>query len=332
MDTQYSPAYFSRLRAGASNSAKVVVPIVTGLIRPTSVIDLGCGIGSWLAEFKRRGVEEVFGIDGSYIPTDQLEIDKSEFAAADLLRPLRLRSHYDLALSLEVAEHLSAEQADVFIENLTRLSPVVLFSAAVPHQGGEQHVNEQWPTYWVERFDAHNYIALDPFRRVLWERTDVEWWYAQNLALYIRRDHVTKFPWISETVERGVPTLIHPLNYLQQTWQNRVLHATIDIATVTRPGDTIVVADEDRFGTLYLPGRFALPIIERKGAYFGPPADDVEAVSEVVRMAEEGANYLAIGWPAFWWLEHYHRLTEFLNERCVNVLHNENVIIYRLGA
>ena len=187
MKTEYSPEYYNRLKSGSRDSAKAIVPVVFDLLRPRSVIDLGCGTGSWLAEFKRQGVADVVGVDGPHIPANQLEIHAREFVAADFSEPLRLRGYFDVALSLEVAEHLNPAQSDEFIDTLTRLAPAVLFSAAIPYQGGEHHVNEQWPAYWVERFAARGFIALDPFRRWLWARSDVDWWYAQNLLLFVGR-------------------------------------------------------------------------------------------------------------------------------------------------
>jgi SAM-dependent methyltransferase len=330
MKLDYSPTYYSRLRAGTNDSAKAIVPVVRELVRPKSVIDLGCGTGGWLAEFKRLGVPDVLGVDGPHVPVSQLDIDASSFLAADLREPLRLHSYFDLAMSLEVAEHLEAKQADEFVETLTRLAPVVLFSAAIPYQGGEHHLNEQWPTYWAKRFEAREFVALDPFRRLLWERSDIEWWYAQNLVLFVSRGHVKNFPWVEEKSDRGIPAFVHPRNYLNQTWQNRVLHAAVDLATVTGPGDSIILADEDRFGSIYLPGHRVLPFVERNGAYFGPPGDDAEAISEIERLKGQGASYFAVAWPAFWWLKHYKQFAAYLETNHYTVLRNDQVIIYRL--
>jgi SAM-dependent methyltransferase len=331
MQLDYSADYYRQLMGGSGKSAKAIVPVVMDLIQPKSVVDLGCGTGAWLAEFKRAGVKDVLGIDGPHLGEVPLEMDQRDFLAADLTQPLRLHGYFDLAMSLEVAEHLEEAQADQFVETLTKLAPVVLFSAAIPHQGGEHHVNEQWPGYWAERFEAHEFLALDPFRRLLWERSDVDWWYSQNLVLYVHQEHVSRFPWIMGTNERGVPTFVHPQNYLNQTWQNRVLRVSVDIGTMTRPGDTIILADEDRFGRLYLPGRVIRPIIERNGIYFGPPSDDQAAISELLRLRDQGADYLAVGWPAFWWLKHYKRFAAFLKEQFIESLRNEHVVIYQLG-
>ena len=332
MKLDYSSGYYSRLHDGSGSSAKAVVPVVRELVQPASVVDLGCGTGAWLAEFKRQGVQDVLGVDGPHIPVDQLEIKPSEFLASDLSRPIKLRIKFDLAMALEVAEHLNEEEAEEFVESLTRLADAVLFSAAVPHQGGKHHVNEQWPAYWSERFAFHDFVALDPFRRLLWERSDVDWWYAQNLILYVRLDKFAKHGWVAETAERGIPTLIHPSNYLQLAWRNRVMRVAVEIASVTRPGETIVLADENRFGSLYLPERIVRPFIERNGVYFGPPSDAEEAISQLIRMKNEGASYFAIGWPAFWWLNYYRKLASFLDDSCYSVLNNEHVIIFRING
>src|SRR5262249_53581130 len=133
MKLDYSPQYYRRLKAGGSDSAKAVVPAVGGLIHPTRVVDLGLGTGEWLAEFKRRGVADIVGVDTAQVPIDELEINPEEFIATDLMEPLPLKIYFDLAMSLEVAEHLPPEKSEQFVETLTHLAPVVLFSAAVPH-------------------------------------------------------------------------------------------------------------------------------------------------------------------------------------------------------
>lgn len=332
MTLTYSPEYYSRLSGGIIDSAKAVVPMVLKLVAPSSIVDLGCGIGIWLAEFKRQGVTDILGVDGPHIQVDQLHVHPNEFLAADLAQPLKLNRRFDLAMSLEVGEHLEPEQADQLVKSLTDLAPVVLFSAAIPYQGGEHHVNEQWPAYWVERFAARDYIAADPFRRLLWSRSDVDWWYAQNLFLFVRRDQVDDYPsiaaWKVDPAE--IPTYVHPRNYLQLAWQNRVLSVAVDLVAETHLGDQIIVADEDRLGTLYLPGRGVRSFIERDNAYFGPPRDDEQAICELERMLDEGCAYFAICWPAFWWLDHYKRFKAYLQSTYPIVLRNNRLILYRL--
>ena len=192
------------------------MPQVLELLRPRSVVDVGCGCGTWLAVFRRHGVEDVLGIDGDYVDREQLDIPREQFFPHDLMTRLRLGRTFDLAMSLEVAEHLPPEAATGFVASLTRLAPRVLFSAAVPHQGGEGHVNRQWPAYWAELFGAHGYVAIDCFRRGLWLDERVEWWYAQNVLLYVRRDR------LDEALERELARLedhtlplVHPGLYAE---------------------------------------------------------------------------------------------------------------------
>src|SRR5207248_1503006 len=120
-----------------------------------------------------------------------------------------------------------------------------------------------------------------------------------------RRDQIALNPRLAEIAQHGAPALVHPRNYLDHLWRNRVLRVAVELAAATQPGDTIILADEDRFGPIDLPGRTLRPFLESGGAYAGPPRDGRHAIQELTRMTAEGAAYLAIGWPAFWWLDHY---------------------------
>jgi len=158
------------------------------LVRPKSVVDFGCGTGTWLAVFSRYGVREILGVDGPWIDHELLEIPSDRFVARDLSKPFYLDRQFDLVLSLEVAEHLPPESAHGFLDSLTRLGPIVLFSAAIPYQGGTGHLNEQWPEYWASLFERRGFNAVDCIRRRVWENPAVEWWYAQNAILLVRDD------------------------------------------------------------------------------------------------------------------------------------------------
>ena len=161
MSQPYTADFFADHRDGARRSARVVVPLVLELVRARSVVDVGCGDGTWLSVFREHGVEDVRGIDGDYVDRAELQIPRERFHPHDLTRPLELGHTFDLAVSLEVAEHLPPESADDFVTSLTRHAPIVLFSAAAPYQGGQNHVNEQWPAYWAARF-----ASADTFRSI----------------------------------------------------------------------------------------------------------------------------------------------------------------------
>src|SRR5437588_1473336 len=172
---------YKEVRLGARRSAQVIVPLVPDLVRPRSVIDVGCALGTWLAVFKEHGVEDIWGVDCEQVDSSLLETPEDRFTALDLERPLQMKRRFDLVLSLEVAEHLPGSCAEDFVSSLTELGPVVLFSAAAPFQGGNHHLNEQWPEYWAELFQERNYLPVDCLRRKIWQNESVDWWYAQNI-------------------------------------------------------------------------------------------------------------------------------------------------------
>jgi hypothetical protein len=113
-------------------------------------------------------------------------INPTRFHARDLEHGVGLDRTFDLAICLEVAEHLRKQSATRLVADLASLAPVVVFSAAVPGQGGLHHVNEQWPSYWAALFAGHGYAVADPIRPVIWDDDSVEWWYRQNVLVYSR--------------------------------------------------------------------------------------------------------------------------------------------------
>src|SRR6267142_2976236 len=145
----YTKQFYEEHRDGAKRSAEVIAPLVLELLHPRSIVDIGCGDGNWLAVFCKLGVQDVLGIDGDYVERNLLQIPQNSFRSIDLSQPFNLGRTFDLAISLEGAEHLPAACAESFVKSLTRLAPFVLFSAAIPSQGGENHLNEQWPDVWA---------------------------------------------------------------------------------------------------------------------------------------------------------------------------------------
>ncbi len=187
----YDPKFYGEL-AAAQESAREVLPLVLDLVKPASVIDIGCGTGNWLAISRELGVKKILGVDGPWVAR-QLAIPPEDFAAHDLTLPLKLDRRFDLALSLEVAEHLPPSAARVFVKSLCDAAEVVVFSAAIPGQGGRRHVNEQWPAYWAELFRELGYECYDFLRPRVWNNSRVTWHYAQNLLIFARPERADGF-------------------------------------------------------------------------------------------------------------------------------------------
>jgi hypothetical protein len=153
-----------------------------------SAVDFGCGAGTWLAGLQSYGVKEIKGLDGAWVKKDLLVIPPECFAETDFDKEIRLDRKYDLAVSIEVAEHLQERSAKSFIRALTDASDLILFSAAIPFQGGTGHVNEQWPAYWNRLFNENGFIAADCLRKRLWDKPDVLPFHRQNIMLFVREN------------------------------------------------------------------------------------------------------------------------------------------------
>jgi SAM-dependent methyltransferase len=168
--------------------------------RPASVVDVGCGSGAWLKVFREHGVRDVLGVDGPHVRPESLRIPQENFVAVDLAESLRLDRRFDLALSLEVAHYLPRHAGVALVGSIAALAPVVLFGAALPGQPGGPGNNLQWPAWWAELFRGRGFRAEDWLRPLVWEDSEVDWWYAQNTILYVADGAVS---------ERVLP-LVHP--------------------------------------------------------------------------------------------------------------------------
>lgn len=213
--TPYAAEYYDDIKAGSLRSARVVLPLVFDVVSPDSVLDVGCGVATWLSVCSELGATDVIGLDGDYVDRRQLFVAPDRFRATDLERPFDLQRRFDLVMSLEVAEHLPPETADAFVANLVAHGDVVLFSAAIPEQGGAHHVNEQWPAYWADRFAQHGFLPADHLRPLVWLDDRVEAWYAQNVLLFVAARRLVDLPRLAASVPAGgVPLpLVHPRIY-----------------------------------------------------------------------------------------------------------------------
>lgn len=241
---------------------------------------------------------------------------------------------FDLVVSLEVAEHLPSECAEIFVDSLNRLGPVILFSAAIPFQGGTHHVNEQWPDYWVKHFQEKGYVVIDYIRKQIWQNDNVERWYPQNILMFARRDYLETHPFLKREFENTTTSqlsIVHPKQYLEAIeYLHRLIKTTNDIAALIPLGDTFILVDHEVFRAEVAHGRRAIPFLERDGQYWGPPPDDITAIRELERLRRSGANFIVFGWPAFWWLDYYTELHRYLRSEFRCVLENDRLVVFDL--
>ncbi len=216
MALTYSSRYYEGLKEDSAGSAREAVPQILSLFPARSVVDVGCGSGTWTAAYHDAGCE-VLGIDGTYVKEEQLVFPREHFQRHDLRLPLVLSRRFDLVNCLEVAEHLPAERADGLVADLCRLGDVVIFSAAVPGQGGTHHINEQWPSYWQPKFRAQGFVPLDCLRPKWWGNGKVAWWYVQNAFAYVRENRLNDFPAATDAAQPWPVDLVHPRAYVRAT-------------------------------------------------------------------------------------------------------------------
>ncbi len=199
-------------------SARKILSSVFQTFSPSSVLDIGCGHGAWLQAAKELGADTILGVDGPWINPSELLIPQSCFLSQSLESPLDLGQQFDLVISLEVAEHLPKAVADVFVDSLVRHGNIILFSAAIPFQGGNGHVNEQWPGYWAEKLAARGFKTLDLIRPMIWGDESVFWWLQQNTLLFLNDAALEKYEDLKSEIAKDLNALamVHPLLYLRQ--------------------------------------------------------------------------------------------------------------------
>lgn len=219
----YDRRFFDDRTAGSLLSASRILPRVLELVPIKSAVDVGCGVGTWVKAMIDLGITDCIGVDGNYVVPSDLLVPSSQFRAMDLKNPTYLGKRFDLVISLEVAEHLPMEVANAFISFLAAHGDVILFSAATPLQGGTDHQNEQWPSYWAKLFAANGYTAIDCLRLTLFNDEHIDWWYAQNTILYANEAALQRFPGLRalpSTNASNVAALVHPR--LLKSWARRV--------------------------------------------------------------------------------------------------------------
>lgn len=190
-----SPGYvhttYGGYLSGSERSANIVAKTLMPLLRPRSVLDVGCGTGVWAEAFRNAGADIAHGIDGPWAPAGgrlgEERFTRWNFQTDPPGGPDLPHPRFDLVISLEFVEHVCQTRADDLVDFLTSQGDALLISAAIPLQGGQNHVNERWPEYWARKFAERGFEPFDALRFALWNETGVESWYRQNMILYFRK-------------------------------------------------------------------------------------------------------------------------------------------------
>ena len=212
----------------SDSSAEVIVPLLIKLFNPKSVVDVGCSIANFLKIFLKNEVKDIQGFDGAWVDLSKLasNIPVEKFQKIDLEKEFvqyasEGKKKYDVLISLEVAEHLSADFSKNFVKSLCLLSDTIVFSAAVPLQGGQDHINEQWHSYWIKIFNDVGYVCHDKIRKIIWQEPNVHWWYRQNIFHFTKSDK--SFVEWSDNDLSFPSDIVHPDHIKEKaTWINNI--------------------------------------------------------------------------------------------------------------
>jgi len=184
-----SKFHVNRHRETVYAANQILSLLIEKIPKISSAVDIGCGVGTFLSVLCDKGVNKIQGIDGDWVDESMLMIGREQFLKANLVSPPSIDERYDLAICLEVAEHLPIDAARNFIKWLCKLSNVILFSAAIPGQGGENHFNESWQSYWVQLFEDEGYVTNDFIRSAIWQDEKIPFWYRQNIFVFTKHPH-----------------------------------------------------------------------------------------------------------------------------------------------
>ena len=199
----------------AKKSAEKIIPYLVKNLSINSALDVGCGTGSWLSIWSKLGVNNFIGVDFMK-PSSNLRIPLENYIQCDLSKEdIPIENHFDFAQCLECLEHVPKVRAEKIVNKLCCLTNKVLFSAATPGQGGENHINEQSLEYWRMIFKKNNFIPFDPVRTKFKNEKSISFWYRNNVILYVNADNK------NELSEKFIETFI-PDDILIPNYQGKI--------------------------------------------------------------------------------------------------------------
>ena len=132
-------------------------------LKPTTVLEFGCGIGWYCNFFSNHGVKTVHGIEPAPMDPEMFShVNCKQFTwdATVQPEPKGLLSNYDMIFSVEVMEHVDRKFHKKIFDYLSSKNPrIVVFSAARVGQGGHGHIAERPENEWIKEWSDRNYIV-----------------------------------------------------------------------------------------------------------------------------------------------------------------------------
>jgi len=224
-NANYSDTYFDKHELAARSSARQVVPFVMSVLRPTSIADVGCGSGQWTKEFILNGAQKAYAFDAFASPRWGGTANSVEFQKINLEECVADFPDVELVCWLEVAEHLSKFSCKRILHDIVERTDAILFSCAVPGQGGTGHVSERRLSDWVSDFGKVGFCCADVLRPRFWYDKRISWWYRQNTVIFVKENSVAS----NAILHFQLPTfggvdLIHPeLFEVKRNYPNSIM-------------------------------------------------------------------------------------------------------------
>ncbi len=214
----YNDAFYDSQMRQSLDSARIVLADLFSYWKPSSIVDVGCGRGTWLQAAHELGCTRLSGLDGHWNSAEKMVLPNISFQPVDLNLSLKLSGdRFDLSMSLEVAEHVTPQASENFVETLTAAADAVLFGAAYTGQPGTDHINTRPHSFWAGLFLKRGYVVFDIVRPKFWDDSTVQPWYRQNTFLYVRKTHplFTSLTAANKTYSESTAFLdcIHPWLY-----------------------------------------------------------------------------------------------------------------------
>jgi hypothetical protein len=209
----YEKSFYDNQSEGSYKSALEIVTILLNYISPKSVIDVGAGVGTWLKVLEDKGVKKIQAVEGEWVKDNALYIPQEKYVFQDLVHKINIKDKFDLAICMEVLEHIPDDAGRKIVSFLTKTAPLVLFSAAVPGQTGAIHINERWQSYWAKIFKDKGFVALDAIRPFTWNNPKVDFWYKQNTILFVKENLYKKDKKLKLLPRPLILNLVHPISY-----------------------------------------------------------------------------------------------------------------------